>query len=233
MVEKLKLVLKIPKLRLGIKAVIFALALYLLPLWAALPVALALYLRPAAFYLNFLGTFTSFLFIVFVFSRSLLLNGELVYITALIVFFAALLFYAILGVKNMLFVHRSYVLFSSYLFLATLSVWGFFSGVIPLIALIPVIFLISKDALASIASAHNRSTFFSAILSLVVATLSWAIFYLNISLWWATIITLLPAIGALYVIVKYFQGELFKSDSPFIAVTLTIISYTLLILVAF
>ncbi len=234
MAEKLKLVLKTPKLRLGIKAVIFALSLYLLPLWAALPIALVLYLRPTAFYLNFLGTFASFLFIVFVFSRSLLLNGELVYITALTVFFAALLFYAILGVKNMIFIHRYFVLIATFITLISLTVWGFFSGLIPLIALILITLFVSKDALSSFTPAPpRRATFFAAICALSVATLSWAIFYLNISQWWATIIVLLPFIGVLYLSIKYFQGELFKSDAPFIAVALAIISYALLILVVF
>jgi len=230
MVEKLKLVLKTPKLRLGVKAIILALSLSFLPLWASVVVAIVLYFQPMAFSFSFLGTLISFLIIVITISP---LVGEIAYVIALSALSLSALFYLILGVKNKIFLNRSLALFTLLAVLISSAIWGFFSGNLSLPVLILLTFLVSRDALVSFAPTSGRATLFAGICSLVVVSISWSVWYLNIPVWLATITVFLPFIGVLYMIVKYFQGELFKSDAPFIAIALAIISYTLWILTAF
>ncbi len=227
MAEKLKSVLKTPKLRLGAKAFAIALALYALPLWAAVLFAFVLYLRQPAFSMNFLGTFVS-LFIVFnAFQSANIL--PLVLISAL----AAVLFYVLLGVKNMAFLHRLTAFFILLAITVFASLWGFFAGALSLLLASFVIFLVCRDALASFTPAPNRSVFLAAVSAFVVAQLSWAIFYLNIPVWLAVTTTALVFAGFFHLIIQHLRGALFRSDAPFLAVAAIITAFAILIMAVF
>jgi hypothetical protein len=232
MVEKLKSVLKIPKLRLGAKAVALALSLYFLPVWTSLVLSSLFYFLPVAFSFSFLGTFISFLVIVGSFFSAL---PTLPIVVS--VFLAATLFYFLLGIKNVLFLRRSLIFFALFMEMVFFSFWEFFAGIISLPVLALVIFLLSRDALASftpsVPPAGGRIALLSAVLSLLAIQISWAVFYLSISSVWATIAVFMGFSGALYAIIKYLRGELFSSNAPFRAVALAIFSFVLLLLLAF
>jgi hypothetical protein len=229
MAEKLRSVLKIPKLRLGAKAVALALCLYFLPIWAAGILAAAFYFLPTAFSFSFLGTFVSFSVIAgSLYSVSQSIPAALA---------AGAMFFLLLGVKNVLFVRRPPVFFFLISALIFLALWEFFAGIVSLPILALVVFLFCRDAFSSFTpppeGGSGRTSLLAAVSALLVSELSWAVFYLNIPVWWATIAVFLVFSGVLYVVVKYLRGSLFRSNAPFIATALAIASVSLLILVSF
>jgi len=226
-VEKLKSVLKTPKLRLGVKALILALALYVLPVWVAVFIAFIIYIRPSIFSLSFLGSFIS-LFIVFnsfqainVFSLSLMS----VFVTAL--------FYLLLGVKNMTIFHRLPAFFALLAVIIFASLWGFFAGALSFILLAFIIFLTCRDALYSFTPSPNRSVLLALISAFIVAQLSWVIFYLNIPVFWSATAVFLIFAGIFHLIIQHLRGTLFRSDAPFLSVAIVIATLAMMIMVAF
>ena len=232
MVEKLRSVLKIPKLRSGAKAIAIALSLSFLPLWATAIIAVFFYFFPVAFSINFLGSFISLSLVVgsFFSSGFVLPSG----ISAI---FAGILFYILLGVKNVLFIHRSPAFFTIFPIIVFCSLLGFFSGAVSLPIVALAVFFLSRDALSAFTPGtpllSGRGALLSAVLALLVAELSWSVFYLDASIVWSAIAVFMGFAGSLYAIIKYLKGELFKSNAPYIATALGIVSFTLLILLAF
>jgi len=232
MVEKLKSVLKIPKLRSGVKAIVLALALTFLPLWVAGIFAVFFYLFPSAFSMSFLGSFLSLALMV----GSFLASGLILpaWLSAVL---AAILFYVLLGIKNILFIHRSSAFFAIFPTIVFCSLLGFFEGVVSLPVLALIVFFLSKDAFSVFTPATppsgGRGSLLSAVLALLVAELSWSVFYLDIPVAWATFAVFMGFAGALYAVIKYLKGELFKSNAPYVATALAIISFALLMLAAF
>ena len=227
MVEKLKSVLKTPKLRLGAKALILALALYALPIWMAILFAYILYARHSTLSLNFLGSFIS-LFIVF---NALTIAGALSSI--LISIFIAVLFYILLGVKNITFRHRLQAFFALLAVIIFTSLWGFFAGALSLLLVSAVVFLVCRDALYSFIPMPNRSALLALVSAFIVVQLSWAIFYLNISVFWSAIVVFLIFASIFHLIIQHLRGELFRSEAPFIAVAIVIATLAVMIMVAF
>ncbi len=227
MVEKLKSVLKTPKLRLGVKALILALALYMLPVWMAVFIAFILYMRHPAFSLNFLGSLIS-LFIVF---NALTIAGALspIFISV----FIAVLFYILLGVKNITFRHRLQAFFALLAVIIFTSLWGFFAGALSLLFVSTVVFLVCRDALYSFMPLPNRSFLLALVSAFVVTQLSWAIFYLNIPVFWSVIVVFLIFASVLHLIIQHLRGALFRSDAPFIAVAIVVATLAMMIMVAF
>jgi len=206
-----------------------ALGLYFLPIWAAGILAAVLYFFPVAFSFNFLGTFVSFSVLVgSLFAVSQSVPAALA---------AGMMFFFLIGVKNVLFVRRSPIFFFLIASLAFLALWEFFAGIISLPILALAVFLVCRDAFMSFTptpdGGSGRTSLLAAVSALLAAELSWAVFYLNIPVWWAAIAVFLVFSGALYAIVKYLRGSLFKSNAPFIATALAIVSMVLLILVSF
>ena len=227
MVEKLKSVLKTPKLRLGAKALILALALYTLPMWMAVLLAYILYARHSTLSLNFLGSFIS-LFIVF---NALKATG--IFSPALISIFIAVLFYILLGVKNITFRHRLQAFFILLAVIVFASLWGFFVGALSLLLVSAIVLLVCRDALYSFIPLPNRSTLLALISAFVVMQLSWAIFYLNIPIFWSAIAVFLIFASIFHLIIQYLRGELFRSEAPFIAVAIVVASLAMMIMVVF
>jgi len=226
-VEKLKSVLKTPKLRLGAKALILALALYTLPVWMAVLLALILYFRPTTFSSKFLGSLISLLIIFNAFQDTNILSP--IFISIL----TAGLFYILLGVKNMTFFYRLPAFFALFAVIIFASLWGFFAGALSLIFAVFIIFLICRDALYSFMPLSNRSTLLAFVSAFIVAQLAWVIFYLNISVFWSAIAVFLIFAGIFYLIIQHLQGKLFRSEAPFIAVAITITTLALMIMVVF
>jgi len=227
MVEKLKSVFKTPKLRLVAKAFILALALYALPMWVAILLAYILYARHSTLFLNFLGSFIS-LFIVF---NALKTTDTLSPI--LISIFIATLFYILLGVKNITFRHRLQAFFALLAVIIFTSLWGFFAGALSLLLVSTVVFLVCRDALYSFIPMPNRSALLALVSAFIVAQLSWAIFYLNIPVFWSTIVVFLIFASVLHLIIQHLRGALFRSDAPFIAVAIVITTLAIMIMVVF
>lgn len=206
-----------------------ALGLYFLPIWAAGILAAALYFLPAAFSFSFLGTFVSFS----------VLAGSLFSVSQSVpaAIAAGIMFFLLLGVKNVLFVRRSPVFFFLLSALVFLSLWEFFAGIISLPILALSVFLLCRDAFASFTpppdGGSGRTSLLAAVSALLAAELSWAVFYLNIPVWWAAVAVFLVFSGVLYTVVKYLRGSLFKSNAPFMATALAIVSMTILILASF
>jgi len=227
MVEKLKSVLKTPKLRLGAKAFILALALYALPVWMAVLLALILYFRPTTFSLRFLGSLISLLIVFNAFQDTDILSP--IFISIL----TAGLFYILLGVKNMAFFYRLPAFFALFAVIVFASLWGFFAGALSLIFAVFIIFLICRDVLYSFMPLSNRSTLLAFISAFIVAQLAWAIFYLSIPVFWSTIAVFLIFAGIFYLIIQHLRGTLFRSEAPFIAVAIMVATLALLIMVVF
>jgi len=227
MVEKLKSVFKTPKLRLVAKAFILALALYALPMWVAILLAYILYARHSTLFLNFLGSFIS-LFIVFSALKTIDTLSPI-----LISIFIAILFYILLGVKNITFRHRLQAFFIFLAAIAFISLWGFFTGALSFILLAFIIFLTCRDALYSFTPSPNRSALLALVSAFVVTQLSWAIFYLNIPVFWSVIAVFLIFASIFHLIIQHLRGELFRSEAPFIAVAIVIATLAMMIMVAF
>ena len=227
MAEKLKSALKTPKLRLGVKALILAVAIYVLPVWAVVFIAFVLYTRPAVFSLNFLGSFIS-LFIVFN-----ALNAIGVLSPILISILVAVLFYILLGVKNMALLHRLPAFFALLAIIVFASLWGFFAGAISLLSVFFIVFLICRDALYAFTPSPNRSVLLALVSAFIVAQLAWAIFYLNIPVFWSAMAVFLIFAGIFHLIIQHLRGKLFRSDAPFIAVAITIAVLAMMIMIVF
>jgi len=227
MVEKLKSVLKTPKLRLGAKALLLALALYILPVWIAVLLALILYFRPTTFSLKFLGSLISLLIVFNAFQANDILSPIFVSILT------AILFYILLGVKNMAFFYRLPAFLVLFAIIVFASLWGFFAGALSLVFAIFIIFLICRDALCSFIPLSNRSTLLAFVSAFIVTQLVWAIFYLNISVFWSTTAVFLIFAGIFYLIIQHLRGALFRTEAPFIAVAITIATLATMIMVVF
>lgn len=229
MAGKLKSVLRIPKLRLAAKAVVMALGLYFLPVWAAGILAALLYLVPTAFSFSFIGTFVS----LAVLMGSLFSVHPAVFAAVL----SGILFFLLLGVKNVVFLHRSPVFFFLCGALTLFGLWEFFSGIVSLPILAMIVFIICRDAFnqfaPSPAGGSGRTSLLAAVVALLVAELSWGVFYLNIPVWWASVAVFMVFAGVLNAIVKYLRGTLYKTNAPFWATALAIFSSTILLLVSF
>jgi len=225
MVEKLKSVLKTPRLKSGAKALLLALSLYLMPLWVSGILAFFFYFWPSAFSFSFLGSFISFFIVASNFSS----DGN--YILSALVFGGA--FFLLIGVKNVLFLHRS-PLFLTYLgFIAFLGIWEFFTGTLSLPVLALVIFLVVRDGLKSFTPLPGRTALLSAVSALAVAEISWAIYCLNILDIWASVSVALIFGGILFMIIEYLRGSLFKSNAHFWAVALSVIAFTITLIASF
>ncbi|MFA4999331.1 MAG: hypothetical protein WC519_01215 [Parcubacteria group bacterium] len=221
--------MKIPKLRLGVKAAVLIPVLYFLPLWAAGIVTLVFYFWPIAFSVSFLGTFISFATVVGLFFSA--------YPSFFAAFAIAAAFYLLLGVKTVAFIHRSVIFFFLLAAIVFFSLLGFFTGIIPLLLLAFVVFLICRDALVSftpaISPTGGRSSLLAAVSALLVAELAWAVLYLNIPVWWATIAISLVFGGAFYMIIEYLRGKLYRANAHFLATTLAIVGFVVLLLATF
>jgi hypothetical protein len=178
-----------------------------------------------AFSFSFIGTFVSLAVLLgSLFSASP---------TAPIALLSGFLFFLLLGVKNVVMVRRFPVFFSLVYAMSFIAVWGFFSGIISLPVLALIVFLVCRDAFASFTPFPGRTSLLAAIAALFIAEMSWAVFYLNIPVGWASVAVFMAFSGVLYAIVKYLRGALFKSNAPFIATALGIASASLLLLVSF
>ncbi|MCL4406294.1 MAG: hypothetical protein M1586_00040 [Patescibacteria group bacterium] len=117
MEEKLKSVWKTPKLKLGVKALILAASFFYLPFWFAALVACVFYFFPALNTEKLITSFLISLFLGFVFSG--------IVPAADFWLIAGVIFYLLLGVKDMVFINRKFVyglLFASVMIAAFLGV---------------------------------------------------------------------------------------------------------------
>ncbi|MFA5052836.1 MAG: hypothetical protein WC565_02160 [Parcubacteria group bacterium] len=235
--------MKTPKLRLGVKAVALALALYFLPVWAAGILAAFLYFWPLTFSFSFVLSFIAFLlsagsFFIANFSP---FSGWPGVIASVIV---AALFVLLLGVKNVIFIRRAPFFFVFLGVIIFASLYGFFAGIIHLPILALVVFFFCRDALASFTPASEptewrngwqtgRTGLLAVVSSLLVTELAWAVFYLNLSVIWATVSVFISFSGAFYMIVEYLRGKLYQTNAPFIAVLAVIASFVILLFTAF
>jgi hypothetical protein len=225
MVEKLKSVLKTPKLRSGAKALVLALSLYALPLWVTGALAFLFYFWPVTFSLGFMGTFISLSIV-----SAVLFGAAPSFITALA---AGVVFFLLLGIKNVLFLHRFSLFLLCLGFIVFSSVWGFFSGLVSLPVLAVMIFLAVRDGLAAFTPFPKKASLFAAVSALVVSEMSWAVFYLNIPDHWATVSVILVFIGVIFMTIEYLRGHLFKSEAPFWATALAVVAFAIAIIASF
>lgn len=163
-----------PKLRSGAKAVALALSLVFLPIWAGAIFGFIIYFFPIAFSFEFLGSFAAFMILAFLLKAS----SSAVLFAVL----STILFFLLLGIKNVLFLRRkeAFIIFLS--LIGILSIYGFFAGFIPLPVVGLLILLSFKDLLRSFTGFPGRHVFLSAVLGLSSIEVLYAVSSLNLSL---------------------------------------------------
>lgn len=167
MAEKLKSVWKIPKLKLGVKALVLGVSFFYLPFWASALIASFFYFYPA---LNTEKLLTSFLFSLFLgFSFS---DGSIPLADFWLV--PAFIFYLLLGVKDMVFLNGKavYVILNASMMIALF--FGVFSGVISPWLLPFLLFLLFREFFAMVVPEYpKRAILFGSIFSLISFEIFW------------------------------------------------------------
>jgi hypothetical protein len=166
MVEKLKLVWKTPKLKLGAKALILAASFFYLPFWFSALIACLFYFYPALNTEKLLTSFFVSLFLGFVFSG--------IIPAADFWLIAASIFYLLLGVKDMTFINRKsvYTLLSASIIVATF--FGVLSGAISPWLLALLLFLLFREFFSIILPDYpKRARLFAGIFALIGFEIFW------------------------------------------------------------
>ncbi len=214
MVQKLRLLLKIPKLRLAGKSAVALLISIFLPLWLGLPVFLLFYYYP------FFSGFSLFFSSVFVFFLSrFFLTGvflpdsffeQIPFLRYLLFFAFFAVFFLILGLKNYLFIDRK----KSYLIFLALVLffffYGIFAGKIGFWLAPFLLFLIMRDFVFFLYGdlSSKRLIFISAFLALIFFEGLWAALWLNLPVLLSTLNVLVFCLCVLFVMDAYFKGTL-------------------------
>ncbi|MBZ1349000.1 MAG: hypothetical protein KY053_02115, partial [Candidatus Liptonbacteria bacterium] len=214
MVQKLRLLLKTPKLRLVAKSAAALLVSVFLPPWLGLPIFLFFYYYPffPGFFLLFSSVFAFFLsrgFLTGVFLPDYFFE-QVFFLRYLMFFIFFVVFFLILGLKNYLFTDRK----KPYLVFLTLVLfflfYGVFVGGISLWLAPFLLFFIIRDFLFFLYGElpPKRLIFISAFLVLIFFQGLWAVLWLNLPALLSALNVLVFCLCLLFVIDAYLKGIL-------------------------
>ena len=166
MAEKLKSVWKTPKLRLGVKAACLAASFFYLPFWASALLASLFYFYPALNTEKLLASFLSSLFLGFVFS-GIMSAADLWLVSAVI-------FYLLLGVKDMVFLNQKSVYGLLFSVLMIAGFFGVLSGAISPWILALLIFILFREFFWIILPSYpKRARFLAGAMALIAFQIFW------------------------------------------------------------
>lgn len=212
-----------PKSKSLFKTLFLISSFYFLPIWVIYFLAIVFYFSPFALSFSVISSLFALLFISYLFLGT---------IPSIIPFIFGAFFFALLGIKNVFFVHRLIVLYAFSGLLTFFAIYGFLLGVIPLFILPIIIFLLCRDIFAY-SPLPSRSNFLSAVLAFIVLQTSWVISYFMISAFFGALAIFILFAGIFYALMTNLYGALFKSDAPFIALSSAIIAGAIIFLSAF
>jgi hypothetical protein len=166
MAERLKSVWKIPKLRLGVKAACLAASFFYLPFWVSALLACFLYFYPALNTEKLLASFLSSLFLGFVFSE-IMSAADLWLVSSVI-------FYLLLGVKDMVFLNQKSVYGLLFSVLMVAGFFGVLSGAISPWILALLVFILFREFFSIILPSYpKRAKLFAAAMALISFHVFW------------------------------------------------------------
>jgi hypothetical protein len=199
MVKKLRLVLRIPRLRLALKALLLAAAAQFLPAWIFVALAGLVYFTDAG-----LPLLSSYLLLSL---SGLILTGHIPALLFLILFSAA--FLLLLGVKEMVFIKRERAHFIFLVLGLVFYFWGFLSGLVGLWLVAVVAFFFLKDFLADLAlRLPEKESIIALIFALVIAELAWLHLWLPLPAIASTINLAAISAAFAYLAERNLSGEL-------------------------
>ena len=225
MAPGLRSLLKGPKLRSGAKALVLALSFFFLPLWTTGVFAFLFYCLPSAFAPEFFGTVVTLGFVVFSF-----LSFAPLWVVAII---SSLLFFLILGVKNVFLPKRAVIFSFIALSIFIALSFGVFSRFISLPLFAVSVFLVAREGFKAFTTLSQRATVSAAIVTLVLSELAWVMGWFFISPLSAAFIELIFATSVANLIFRHLRGEIATARAIFWSLTLSVIGLAGMLLAAF
>lgn len=221
----LRSLLRGPKLRSGVKALVLASSFFFLPIWATGVLAFFFYWMPSAFASEFFGTVLALGFVTFSFIGRFPLWEVAVA--------SSLAFFLILGVKNVFLPKRAMIfsIVSAALFIA-LS-FGIFSRFISLPLFAIAVFLVAREGFKAFTTLSQRAGVSAAIVALVLSEIAWVLGWFFISPLSATVIELFFAASLVNLIFRHLRGEITNARAIFWSSTLAVIGMAGMLLAAF
>lgn len=202
MEEKLRLAWKDPRSRSGAKALLLALSsVFFSPVVTGIA-GFVFYFFPFAFSFEFLGSLIALGIAFF--------SLQAVFSPVFLAIVLALLFFILLGVKNVFLAKRKEGYFAFALIVCLGIITAFFAGNLPLIISGIALGLVFKDLFISFTGFPGRQVFLSFVLGFISIEILWAVSYLGLSPFVSVLSSSLLIFPAAVTLFAHLRGNLFR-----------------------
>jgi hypothetical protein len=197
--KKLRSVLRIPRLRLALKAVLLALAAQFLPAWIFVLLAVLAYFSDAGIHFFF-----SYLFLIIAGLFAVSHLSSFVFVP-----FFALAAAAFFGVKEMIFVSRGRIHFVFLILCLSFYFYGALSGLIGLFPLAVAVFFVFRDFMAGLSGSRPSTlNLFALAAALILAELSWLHLWLPLPIFSGVLNLVALSAGLAFLFDRYLSDQL-------------------------